>query len=421
MGNIMNWKIRRIMSGQSVRHFVNHLYVRCTWAFLFLSLIGCIKEKRAMVEAVGEQKPGFYKIADFDLKSEIDLAPYLKSVKYVKLELNDQSILGEIQHLEAFEDRLYILDNVTGKIFVFTIEGKFLFVLDKVGQGPGEYAQIDYFSIDRNERQIFVADLMTNTILRYDLDGRFISRQKVPCWVDGIYPIENKEVVLFANYRNNSSIFDKQHNILIMDSLSNIKSCYFPYPSDEISQMNFMVNYNGGFIYNGKTCMYYNRYEDTVYSVSNGVLTPEYVFDFGEKKFDRSYLAKDVQVLKDYIESRNYNLIHLFNETEDYVYYNVNPMTGMVIYGLFSKKTGNNLYTYFFADGDERFFPGFGAFNYGSSFIFYMSADILLSDKERYDEKGWPDGKFTDKKREFVNTLSEDDNPVLIFYEFDNF
>lgn len=328
-------------------------------------------------------------------------------------------MFADISTLEAFDDKLYIFDNVTNFVYVFSMDGRFLFVLNNVGQGPGEYTQIDFFSIDRNERQMVVADLITNHILRYDLNGKFVSKQKVPCWVDGVYPIENKDVVLLTNYRDNSETIENQQNILFIDSLSNVLSGYFPYPSEEISKVKFSTLVNGGFYYGGNVCNYFNMFQDTVYSVLNKTLIPKYVFDFGDKKFDKSYLEKDPSLLEDYIESRKYMSLRSLNETDDYLFYTI--AYGYFNYdGLFSKKTKNNILSMIRYDVEDQVF-GYHVATCKSSVIFSVPVEALLSKKENCDKNGWPKGKFADKKKKFIESLSEDDNPVLVFYEFDNF
>lgn len=110
--------------------------------FLYiLLLLGCTKNKADTTI----QSDKLLKIPCSDLANEVDISPYVKSVNYVKLELTDKSMFADISTLEAFDDKLYIFDNVTNCVYVFSMDGRFLFVLNNVGQGPGEYTQIDFF------------------------------------------------------------------------------------------------------------------------------------------------------------------------------------------------------------------------------------------------------------------------------------
>lgn len=388
--------------------------------FVLICFLSCTINKGEKINtAIVIQNKELYKIQNNDLKFQTDISPYIKSVNYVKLELTDESMFGEIYSMEAFEDRLYIFDDVTRSVYIFSIEGDFLFTLNKVGQGPGEYAQIDFFSIDRNERQMIVADLVSYNILRYDLDGNFVSKKKINYWLDGIYPTEDKGFIALTNYRNNSEKIENQHNILFLDSMSNIACGYFPYPSKDISKLRFSISStNAGFYYGGNSCNYFNRFQDTVYSVSYNTLIPKYVFDFGDKQFDQSYWVKDINLLKDYIEKGEYLTLERMNETDDYLFYDVGPM--MIYRGLFSKRTGNNILALIWYNGEDQI-EGIPIATYKSSAIYYYPVSSLLEKKKKYEKNGWPKGKFIEQEREFLNTLTEEDNTVLVFYEFENF
>lgn len=82
--------------------------------------------------------PVFDEYVTFDLNHLID------SLRYIKLELTDESLIGEITKLEIFEDRIYILDYNTKALFVFSIEGEYLFKIHQLGNGSGEYSQLDF-------------------------------------------------------------------------------------------------------------------------------------------------------------------------------------------------------------------------------------------------------------------------------------
>lgn len=382
-----------------------------------LLFVSCTRNKSEKADT-NVQNSELYTIPVTDLKFQMDVSPYIKNIKYVKLEMTDESMIGDICSMEAFDDKLYIFDDVTRSVYVFSIEGYFLFTLNKVGQGPGEYTQIDFFSLDRNERQMIVADLVSYNILRYDLDGNFVSKQKINYWLDGIYPIEDKSFIALTNYRNNSEKIENQHNILFLDSMSNITCGYFPYPSKDISKLRFPISSgNAGFYYGGNICNYFNRLQDTVYSVSNNTLTPKYVFDFGDKKFDQSYWTKDINILKDYIEREEYLSLSRMNETDDYVFYRI--VYGAIYSGLYSKSTGSNLLSLIWYNGEDQI-VGTPIATYKSCLIYYVPVSSLLDKKEKYDKDGWPEGKFIEQEKEFINTLSEEDNIVLVFYEFDN-
>jgi len=57
-------------------------------------------------------KPGFS-------KNIVDIYPNLDTIKYVKLELSDSSIITEITKIEVYDSLLYVLDAKASSLFVF--------------------------------------------------------------------------------------------------------------------------------------------------------------------------------------------------------------------------------------------------------------------------------------------------------------
>ncbi|WP_019541463.1 6-bladed beta-propeller [Proteiniphilum acetatigenes] len=162
------------------------------------------------------------KLMDAPTNTSIDISPFLDTIKYVKLELTEESIIGYIQKLTVYEDRIYILDTQTSPLFVFNINGEYLFKISNVGQGPKEYSQLDFFDIDFKNKQIVLTDLMGYWIMKYDLDGHFINRKKIPFWIEGIVPCHDNGYAIYANYRKNKTTMKKEYNLMYLDSLMNI-------------------------------------------------------------------------------------------------------------------------------------------------------------------------------------------------------
>lgn len=162
------------------------------------------------------------------IKRPYPIDNFIDSIKYLKLEFSEESLIGDISSLEVYKDHIYIMDMQTQSIFIYTMEGKFIKRIHSVGNGPKEYTQIDYFSIDKNCDHLIVSDLMGYWVIRYDLKGNFINRTKIPFWIDGIYPTENKGYILFANKRNNKQYFKQEFSLYIVDSLMKIKKNISP-------------------------------------------------------------------------------------------------------------------------------------------------------------------------------------------------
>lgn len=129
------------------------------------------------------------KINTKDDYTQHDISEFLDTVKFVKLELTKESLIGSINKLIVFEGRIYVLDTRTSSLFMFSMDGEYISKISKVGKDPEEYIQLDFFDIDFKSKQIVLTDLMGYCVLRYDLKGNYISRKRIPFWIEGISPI----------------------------------------------------------------------------------------------------------------------------------------------------------------------------------------------------------------------------------------
>ncbi len=163
-------------------------------------ICGCNQRKYTTEEDDNSQKIllDMPAINDVDWKQE-DMLSILDDFKYVVLESTDESIIGGIDKLEVYKDRIYILDMMTSSLFVFTIDGEFIYKINRIGAGPEEYIQLDFFSIDYENEHLVLTDLMSYWVMRFDMDGNFISRKKIPFWVEGVASFQDKGVALYAN------------------------------------------------------------------------------------------------------------------------------------------------------------------------------------------------------------------------------
>ena len=116
-------------------------------------------------------------IIDLDVEKEISIlySSIFKNVKTIILETDNDCLLGLITELQVFDGCIYVLDAYIAKsLFVFDMEGRFLHKIGSLGQGPGEYLKVSDFTIDIENRFIFLLDY-GKFVHKYHLDGTFIN------------------------------------------------------------------------------------------------------------------------------------------------------------------------------------------------------------------------------------------------------
>ncbi len=167
------------------------------------------------------------------LKKEMDSIGFTKlfrDFEYITLETNDQSLLGSIKKIIVFDNKMYILDNSKGKkVYVFDNEGKFIRSIGKIGKGPGEYSNLEDFTIDKGSGQIVLLGY-PSIVYVYDSLGQFVLQKKLTtqallwniCRYDNGYflssnhqsVLKGDEAFLVFDYDNNFNLRSKSISVL---------------------------------------------------------------------------------------------------------------------------------------------------------------------------------------------------------------
>lgn len=358
-----------------------------------------------------------------DLKPS-DISKILDSVKFIKLELTENSIIGEISKMVVFEDRIYILDKLTRSLFIYTLNGKFIFKISRIGNGPGEYSQLDFFDINYETRQIVFTDLMKYRILFYDLEGKFVSDKKIKFWIEGLTPTFNKGFVAYSNFRNNKTKLSREYNVVYLDSMMNISECYFPYDSKNYDNpiIKFITPQLGNFYSYNQNSYFFSPFKRNVYQITKNGLQPKYLFDFGDKSFNEEYLNQKAK-LKTYMEQGEFCQLASVLENNGFVifsFYQASSRLGQ--FGYYSKISGNVIGGVGFTVGNGIYFNNSNVCAYGSWIVAAIQPKNLISWAEYIDkERISINTEYGLSKKRIADEVTLDDNQVLMFYKLKQF
>ena len=111
-----------------------------------------------------------------------------KGLKVILLETNESCLIVNISKMRVIEKNIIILDSERAKsLYVFDNDGRFIRKIGGIGGGPGEYVRPIDFTIDKDNKVIYVLDFQLQRINKYSLmTGNFISsfnlEQNVMCF-----------------------------------------------------------------------------------------------------------------------------------------------------------------------------------------------------------------------------------------------
>ena len=104
---------------------------------------------------------------------KIKLSEFIDSVKFVRLETKEESLISAVSSVIFVGEGIVIVDEI-GKILLFDNEGNYIRKIANRGRGPGEYLNITSCSYNSNEKALSIYDDYSKKLLLYSTSGEFI-------------------------------------------------------------------------------------------------------------------------------------------------------------------------------------------------------------------------------------------------------
>jgi hypothetical protein len=212
------------------------------------------------------------------VSEQITIAEVFDEFEYISLETSEESVFGDINRLIVYEDKFFILDNSKmKKVYVFHKDGTFSHTIGQVGGGPEEYANIEDFTIDEEQRQAVIL-AYPSTVHVYDMDGKFIHKKKltpsllwnIHSYTDGFVCSTNHQTWTTGEDALLIYDFDKEFNLKnkLLDVLP-VQAAMPPFISNTLQK-------------NGSEILYFDNFTSTAYfNITNGAVpnSVHFVFD----------------------------------------------------------------------------------------------------------------------------------------------
>ncbi|MDR3252003.1 MAG: 6-bladed beta-propeller, partial [Tannerella sp.] len=114
-------------------------------------------------------------IDENDRVEEVDATFLLDTTfaRMVLLELNDESLIGEVSSIHYKNNKIIIFDEMTNGVYIFNDDGSYYSKIHAVGGGPGEYTSDVKFAL-ATDSTIAVLDPFINKILYYNYEGKHL-------------------------------------------------------------------------------------------------------------------------------------------------------------------------------------------------------------------------------------------------------
>lgn len=342
------------------------------------------------------------------------LSDFFDTIYYIPLETKDSVVVGSIHKIEFFKNRVFISDNISNKVYVFNMMGKYLNSIGKKGKGPGEISKISETAVDTFTNSILIFDFNLKKELRYDFSGDFINEKTNSRWITECCLLDSaKYICRTGNYYSADSDEKTVYKINLVSGERIIKS-FFPYKERpeittyELSRIFTKTPYK---LYIGQL------FNDTIYEFCNEDIRPVFRINYINSGIPSSLLAKSNSRIGEKLwTNKTYAYGHqIVAENKSFIFISF-IFQNQHRYCIYSKATGNaSTYLTFSNDLDGGMFKSPIKTNLKDKVV----CSILPSELTKY----FNEARDKIKTAELVKICSEInpiDNPVLMIFKMKN-
>jgi hypothetical protein len=173
---------------------------------------------------------------------------------------------------------------ISNALFVFDINGNFLYKIKRVGKGPGEYTELNDFVLYQDK----ILLLAFKTVLFFNTDGGFLFSENIESIAENIVVNNKNEVYLFQNYFLDRSNFVDNHIIKTNLTFDKTKQ-YFPPFKQEIHNYYRFQKHKDLILLSAPPL-----YSNVIYDVTNKDYYPHIKFDFLNNNIPAEFLNHSI-------------------------------------------------------------------------------------------------------------------------------
>jgi len=415
----------------------------------FLLLFACLLPLWGCRQASLDDAPITSIGVDVDENSVIGFSDIYESIRFVKLETLDDNLIGRIDKLVATEDYYIVMDrSLANMIFVFNSDGSFLNRIGTIGRGPNEYDSPDDIAYDEHENVLLVFCHNFKTILRFKLDGTFVGETKFDWWVNSIFSVGENAYLLYFNNRVQPNRRKNAFNIAIINKDGAIQERLYPY----IKEYGELSPPQPSFTHFQNEVLFTPYYFNKTYMLKDNKIETKYSLDFKKHNIPEAALKnKTSKELDKIIRENDYAYMITLHETTShiicqYIYKQIrydcfyaketetvksssmyfNDMYALLTGQTFSCTKGDSLISYIDPQFINYYKDLMGALN-NNNFHDVLNNRFLASLPDSRVKENYmkiissSNIIITDEEINFINSIDESDNPILMIAKLKKF
>ena len=354
--------------------------------------------------------PRYHVKIDVEKDSMVQSSSIFQRSWYLELESKEGALIGNIDKLLFDDDRIFVVDKERAQaVFIYDNDGRLIKTIDEKGKGPREFIEIRDVALDMNQKRICLLDQAARKINFYDYAGEYLESTPIPFSFSSFAYVDSSTMAfdLRTAYNQNEQIGN--HHLITAEIDGTIHNRAFNYENDERKFTYWSAKHLRS---SGDNVLFQPRFSNTIYDVQEREVLPFFFLDFLGKGFpDDVKIVRDEQ-FRELFQKHSF-LNGEYVDLKESACFAIDTPKGN-LYVLYSKNTNKTipLRPFLIQDLLSSFFrPPFERYNDSTIVTFAPAYEALRSKKS--EEEGIGDDMFPE--------LTENDNPVLFFYNINKF
>lgn len=209
----------------------------------------------------------------------VDMDKTLRSVFYVKLETNPESVIGTIDRVFCDDGKIFVFDKKMESVLIFDMKGKYLNKIASKGKGPGEYIILEDINLNVFKKRLEIPDVFRKRVLFFNYQGKFTGELKFDKQIySNLTSNKEGEFIIHNQMRESSKIID------FFSSDGKLSQDYFEsdYPDDDY---NYFASLEHPVAAHANKMYFLLHMNESIYSVENGNCKEAFRFVFGKNRY----------------------------------------------------------------------------------------------------------------------------------------
>jgi hypothetical protein len=348
---------------------------------VILLLIGCVDQTREKSTGV---KTIFLEAAFNETGSKIPLSRICNEIRYCFLETNDSIQIGRIKKIQIHDTLILVVEDT--RLFIFGLSGRYLNRIDLVGQGPGEYVDIDEVVYEPRKEAIYIYNNDAHRINSYKANGQYLETWQFTDVPSTFNILNGEHIVLQYDWPTCYFSENQNFSLRIYDPGTRKTVSSMLNKAWDMEDKEKMRNMYQSYLYNYyDTLSHWEFYYDTIYRITSpNTVIPRYHFDLGRYRMPNE--DRKTKFIP-FMQNVGYSAISSFVESKDYIFltpFSINRIALTIIYDKkedkaknvnYAKNTNEGMALYNDIDGGWSFWPQ-GITNTGVLYQHFFAHDL---------------------------------------------